>query len=176
MVETPEAAVEAARAIQEMTGTKFWVVKAQIHAGGRGKGGGVKLAKNLDEVRERQHALAEEQLARARRRVDQGEVAPIEVLRAQSGIGRTIEQLIVADNQLRLRARALKRFMNAPQFPVDGPTMLDPAFFSSASTCSSSSRHVSSSAEVKRGPRTEVSGAPPRKRARRRVIKPIHVS
>jgi outer membrane protein TolC len=79
------------------------------------------------EVRERQHALAEEQLARARRRVDQGEVAPIELLRAQSGIGRTIEQLIVADNQLRLRARALKRFMNAPQFPVDGPTMLDPS-------------------------------------------------
>jgi outer membrane protein TolC len=83
-------------------------------------------ARRIMEVRERQHALAEEQLARARRRVDQGEVAPIELLRAQSGIGRTIEQLIVADNQLRLRARALKRFMNAPQFPVDGPTMLDP--------------------------------------------------
>ncbi|MBM4110674.1 MAG: TolC family protein [Phycisphaerae bacterium] len=83
-------------------------------------------ARRIMEVRERQHALAEEQLARARRRVDQGEVAPIEVLRAQSGIGRTIEQLIVADNQLRLRARALKRFMNASQFPVDGPTMLDP--------------------------------------------------
>src|SRR5690606_37601617 len=31
----------------------FWVVKAQIHAGGRGKGGGVKLAKSLDEVREK---------------------------------------------------------------------------------------------------------------------------
>ncbi|MBM4051226.1 MAG: TolC family protein [Planctomycetes bacterium] len=83
-------------------------------------------ARRIMDVRERQHALAEEQLARARRRVDQGEVAPIELLRAQSGIGRTIEQLIVADNQLRLRARALKRFMNAPQFPVDGPTMLDP--------------------------------------------------
>ena len=33
-----------------------WVVKAQIHAGGRGKGGGVKVAKSLDEVRE--HARA----------------------------------------------------------------------------------------------------------------------
>ncbi len=30
----------------------MWVVKAQIHAGGRGKGGGVKLAKTLDEVKE----------------------------------------------------------------------------------------------------------------------------
>ena len=45
-----DAAVKAA----EELGGKIWVVKAQIHAGGRGKGGGVKLARSLDEVR--QHA------------------------------------------------------------------------------------------------------------------------
>lgn len=45
---TPEEAVTAAKQI----GGNLWVVKAQIHAGGRGKGGGVKLAKSLDEVRE----------------------------------------------------------------------------------------------------------------------------
>ena len=45
---TPEEAVDAAKAI----GGDFWVVKAQIHAGGRGKAGGVKLAKTLDEVRD----------------------------------------------------------------------------------------------------------------------------
>ncbi|GCD77708.1 succinate--CoA ligase [ADP-forming] subunit beta [Thermaurantimonas aggregans] len=50
---TPDEAVEAAKKLSEQTGTKWWVVKAQIHAGGRGKGGGVKLAKSLDEVRER---------------------------------------------------------------------------------------------------------------------------
>ena len=44
---TPDEAVDAAKKI----GGKVWVVKAQIHAGGRGKGGGVKLAKNLREVR-----------------------------------------------------------------------------------------------------------------------------
>lgn len=44
---TPDEAVQAAKEI----GGKLWVVKAQIHAGGRGKGGGVKLAKNLREVR-----------------------------------------------------------------------------------------------------------------------------
>jgi len=49
---TVEEAVENAKKLQEETGTKFIIVKAQIHAGGRGKGGGVKLAKNLDEVRE----------------------------------------------------------------------------------------------------------------------------
>ena len=49
---TPEEAVQAARTLQETTGTDKWAVKAQIHAGGRGKGGGVKIAKSLDEVKE----------------------------------------------------------------------------------------------------------------------------
>ena len=50
VADNPEKAVEAAKKLTEETGTGWWVVKAQIHAGGRGKGGGVKLAKNLDEV------------------------------------------------------------------------------------------------------------------------------
>lgn len=53
VADTPEKAVEAAQQLTAQTGTKFWVVKAQIHAGGRGKGGGVKLAKSLDEVKEK---------------------------------------------------------------------------------------------------------------------------
>ena len=48
---TVEEAVSAAEKLNEDTGTSWWVVKAQIHAGGRGKGGGVKLAKSLEEVR-----------------------------------------------------------------------------------------------------------------------------
>lgn len=50
---TSEEAVDAAKKLQEQTNTPVFVVKAQIHAGGRGKGGGVKLAKNLDEVKEK---------------------------------------------------------------------------------------------------------------------------
>jgi len=50
---TPEEAVAAAQKLSEETGTSWWVIKAQVHAGGRGKGGGVKLAKSLDEVREK---------------------------------------------------------------------------------------------------------------------------
>ncbi len=52
VAETPELAVEAAKQIQESTGVTSWAVKAQIHAGGRGKGGGVKIAKSLDEVKQ----------------------------------------------------------------------------------------------------------------------------
>ena len=48
---TPEEAVDAAKKLTEETGTGWHVVKAQVHAGGRGKGGGVKLAKNLDQVK-----------------------------------------------------------------------------------------------------------------------------
>jgi succinyl-CoA synthetase beta subunit len=48
----PEEAVKAAKELNKTTGTNWWVIKAQIHAGGRGKGGGVKLAKSLDEVKE----------------------------------------------------------------------------------------------------------------------------
>ncbi len=52
VAETPEEAVEAAKKLQAEKGSNLWVVKAQIHAGGRGKGGGVKIAKSLDEVKE----------------------------------------------------------------------------------------------------------------------------
>lgn len=45
---SPEEAVDAAKKL----GGELWVVKAQVHAGGRGKGGGVKLVRSLDEVRQ----------------------------------------------------------------------------------------------------------------------------
>lgn len=48
---TPDQAYEAAQRIKADTGADTWAVKAQIHAGGRGKGGGVKIAKSLDEVK-----------------------------------------------------------------------------------------------------------------------------
>ena len=46
-----DEAVSAAEKLTADTGTSWHVIKAQIHAGGRGKGGGVKLAKSLDEVK-----------------------------------------------------------------------------------------------------------------------------
>ncbi|MCO5231010.1 MAG: ADP-forming succinate--CoA ligase subunit beta [Chitinophagales bacterium] len=58
VAESPEKAVEAAKKLSLETGTKVWVVKAQIHAGGRGKGKiegteqrGVALAKTVDDVK-----------------------------------------------------------------------------------------------------------------------------
>jgi len=47
MAETPEQALEAAREID----SEKWIIKAQIHAGGRGKGGGVKIASSIEDVK-----------------------------------------------------------------------------------------------------------------------------
>lgn len=50
VAESPEQAITVAKQLQEKFGSDFFVVKAQIHAGGRGKGGGVKLAKSVEEA------------------------------------------------------------------------------------------------------------------------------
>jgi succinyl-CoA synthetase beta subunit len=50
VAETPDQAVMVAGQLKEKFGSEYFVVKAQIHAGGRGKGGGVKLAKSVEEA------------------------------------------------------------------------------------------------------------------------------
>ena len=50
VADTPAAALQAARQIKKSVSVDSFAVKAQIHAGGRGKGGGVKIAKSLNEV------------------------------------------------------------------------------------------------------------------------------
>jgi succinyl-CoA synthetase beta subunit len=57
VAETVEQAVTAAKELQQQTKTPIWIVKAQVHAGGRGKAGGVKLAKTLDDVKEKAGAI-----------------------------------------------------------------------------------------------------------------------
>jgi succinyl-CoA synthetase beta subunit len=50
LVENASKAIEAAREVEKLSGLGVWAVKAQIHAGGRGKGGGVKIAKSIQDV------------------------------------------------------------------------------------------------------------------------------
>ncbi len=54
---TPAFSAEEARAVAKELGGSAWVVKAQIHAGGRGKGGGVKVVRSLDAVRQAAQAM-----------------------------------------------------------------------------------------------------------------------
>jgi succinyl-CoA synthetase beta subunit len=79
---TPDEAVAAAKTLSEQTGTGWWVIKAQIHAGGRGKGGGVKLAKNLDQV---------EEIA--------GQIIGMQLITPQtSAEGKTVHQVLIAED------------------------------------------------------------------------------
>lgn len=51
IADNTQSAYSCAERLSKETGTNFFIIKAQVHAGGRGKGGGIKLAKNLDEVK-----------------------------------------------------------------------------------------------------------------------------
>ena len=61
-IDDASKAVDTAKELTAQTGTEWYVIKAQIHAGGRGKGGGVKLAKNLDELKEHSNNILGMQL------------------------------------------------------------------------------------------------------------------
>ena len=50
-------AIDAAKTIRKTTRLDSWAIKAQIHAGGRGKGGGIKISKSLDEVEHYAHDI-----------------------------------------------------------------------------------------------------------------------
>jgi succinyl-CoA synthetase beta subunit len=81
-VSSPAEAVEAARKLTTDTGTQWWVVKAQIHAGGRGKGGGVKLAKSIEEV---------EKLA--------GSILGMQLVTPQTGpAGKTVHKVLITED------------------------------------------------------------------------------
>ena len=79
---SPEEAVVAAKQLTEETGTAWHVIKAQVHAGGRGKGGGVKLAKNLDELKSHVEAILGMQLVTPQTSVE----------------GKTVHQVLIAED------------------------------------------------------------------------------
>src|SRR5690554_1420091 len=77
-----QEAVAAAKQLTSETGTSWHVIKAQVHAGGRGEGGGVKLAKNLQEV---------EQIA--------GQIIGMNLITPQtSAEGKKVHQVLIAED------------------------------------------------------------------------------
>lgn len=79
------------------------------------------------EVRKQQHELANTQLDRAKRRLDAGADAEIEVTRAEAGVADGLEAIIVAENNLRDQERELKRILNKPGLTMSSPTVMVPA-------------------------------------------------
>ncbi len=82
VAQTASEAVSAANKLTEETGTEWHVIKAQVHAGGRGKGGGVKVAKSLEEV---------EKIA--------GEIIGMNLVTPQtSAEGKKVHQVLIAED------------------------------------------------------------------------------
>ena len=82
VAQNAKEAVTAAKHLTSETGTSWYVIKAQVHAGGRGKGGGVKLAKNLQEV---------EQIS--------GQIIGMNLITPQtSAQGKKVHQVLVAED------------------------------------------------------------------------------
>jgi succinyl-CoA synthetase beta subunit len=94
VADTVEQAVEAAKKMKTDYNSDWVVIKAQIHAGGRGKGGGVKLAKNLDEVTQRA-----------------GDILGMQLVTPQTGAeGKKVHKILVAQDVYYPGASETKEF------------------------------------------------------------------
>ena len=86
------------------------------------------------DVRIQQYELAVEQLEQARRRFNAGDAPELDVIRAESGVASSLEDIIIAETILKRRQRDLKRIMNRPDLPLSSPTSIitttqpDPVF------------------------------------------------
>jgi outer membrane protein len=78
------------------------------------------------EVRRQQYQIALDNLKLVQRRVQEGLSAPIEVNRAEIGVAERVEQLVVAETNIKLRQRQLKFFMNDPDLAIDTTTTIVP--------------------------------------------------
>jgi len=77
-------------------------------------------------LRRQEYDLAVAQMQRARRQANAGMVADVDIIRAESGVADTLENVIIADNQLRDRQRELKRILNSAEMPMDAPVAVVP--------------------------------------------------
>ena len=76
------------------------------------------------DVRKKQYDLAQAQLEQARRFVDSGEKAQVEIVRAEAGVAERLEGIIIAENSVRDRERELKQILNKPGLKMQSPTVL----------------------------------------------------
>ena len=125
VAETPELAHEAAVALAEETGTSWFVVKAQIHAGGRGKGSvtetgshGVVIAKGLDQVKEKAAGILGGHLVTAQTSADGKQVSKVLIAEDVYGPGDS-EPSEIYMSVLLDRANGQNIIMYSPQGGMD---------------------------------------------------------
>ena len=77
-------------------------------------------------VSQEQYELALQQLTQARQRVAAGDAPEIEIMRAESGVARRLEAIIITNTEVRRRERDLKRILHRADLPMNSPTGLIP--------------------------------------------------
>ncbi len=77
------------------------------------------------EVRQQEYDLAVAQLQRAQRRVNAGDAAEVEIVRAEAGVAQRVEAIINAENAVRDSERLLKRVLNKPGLGMETPTVIE---------------------------------------------------
>jgi outer membrane protein TolC len=78
------------------------------------------------QVRQKEYELAQAQLKQTRRMVELGEKAEVEVVRSEAGVAERLQNIIIAENELRNRERELKQIMNESGLTMDTPAVLIP--------------------------------------------------
>ncbi len=78
------------------------------------------------EVRQKEYELAQAQLEQTRRMVESGEKAEVEVIRSEAGVAERLQNIIIAENELRNRERELKQILNESGLTMDTPTVVVP--------------------------------------------------
>jgi outer membrane protein TolC len=79
------------------------------------------------EVRLKQHELAKAQLERAKRQVAVGQMAKVEIVRAEAGVARQLAAIISAENRLRTDQRQFKQVIDKPGLDIETPTVIIPS-------------------------------------------------
>lgn len=126
-VETNTASIRAAKLNSQATDARTKLEAIRILANADRAYWNLYRAFRELEVRKAQYDLALAQMERAKRRVDAGDAPQVEVMRAESGVGSTLENVIIADALLRNRQRDLKRILNDPTMPLNDGTAIVPA-------------------------------------------------
>lgn len=119
------APVRLARVDQRITRVRTKLAALRILADSEKAYWRLYAARRILEVRAEQFRLASRSLELVQRRAEQGLSPTVEINRAEVGVYQSLEKLIVAETEWRLRQRDLKRFLATERFPLRGGRMID---------------------------------------------------
>lgn len=124
-IEANTASIRLARLDAQAVGAKTKLTAIRVLAGAEKAYWRVYGAQKMLDIRIQQYNLAFDNLELVRKRVEQGLSPRIEIVRAEVGVVRRLEALIMSETNLRIQQRELKRILNINEVTLDSPTAVD---------------------------------------------------